>query len=391
MTDSKSAHIETRLIRERTATGPHREQVTPIYMASGFAFADAETARAVFSGEIYGYAYSRWGNPNNDELVMRMCALEGADAGIPTASGMAAIFTVLAGLLNSGDHVLASRALFGATHQIAAGILPRWGITTTYADSERPDTWAALFRPETRICLIETPSNPGLTLVDIAQVAAMCRERDVYLVVDNTFATPIIQRPIDLGADLVIHSTTKFLDGQGRTIGGVVLGDSFIIRELTQFARQTGPTASPFNSWIVSQALETLPLRMERHCANALTLATWLEGRAGVESVRYPFLASHSQVDLARRQMSAGGGLVTFTVAGGLAAGRRFLDALRMCDIVANLGDARTTVTHPASTTHSSLSEEDRLAVGITPGLIRVSVGLEHIDDIIADIDQALS
>ncbi|HRO90267.1 MAG TPA: PLP-dependent transferase, partial [Promineifilum sp.] len=247
-----------------------------------------------------------------------------------------------------------------------------------------------LFRPETRICLIETPSNPGLTLVDIAQVAAMCRERDVYLVVDNTFATPIVQRPIELGADLVIHSTTKFLDGQGRTIGGVILGDSFIMRELTQFARQTGPTASPFNSWIVSQALETLPLRMERHCANALTLANWLEGRAGVESVRYPFLASHPQVDLARRQMSAGGGLVTFTVAGGLAAGRRFLDALRLCDIVANLGDARTTVTHPASTTHSSLSEEDRLATGITPGLVRVSVGLEHIDDIIADIDQAL-
>ncbi len=390
MTDSKPVHIETRLIRERTATGPHREQITPIYMASGFAFPDAETARAVFSGEKPGYAYSRWGNPNNDELVARMCALEGAEAGISTASGMAAIFTVLAGLLNSGDHVLASRALFGATHQIMTGVLPRWGISHTYADSERPETWAALFRPETRICLIETPSNPGLTLVDIAQVAAMCRERDVYLVVDNTFATPVVQRPIDLGADLVIHSTTKFLDGQGRTIGGVVLGDSFVMRELTQFARQTGPTASPFNSWIVSQALETLPLRMERHCANALALAGWLEGRAGVESVRYPFLASHPQVNLARRQMSAGGGLVTFTVAGGLAAGRRFLDALRLCDIVANLGDARTTVTHPASTTHSSLSEEDRLATGITPGLVRVSVGLEHIEDIIADIDQAL-
>lgn len=390
MTDSNPSHIETRLIRERTATGPHREQVTPIYMASGFTFPDAETARSVYGGEKPGYVYTRWDNPNNDELVARMRALEGAEAGIPVASGMAAIFTVLAGLLNSGDHVLASRALFGATHQILAGILPRWGISHTYADSERPETWLDLIRPETRVCLIETPSNPGLTLVDIAAVAALCQERGIYLVVDNTFATPLVQRPIELGADLVVHSTTKFLDGQGRTIGGVVLGDSFLIRELTQFTRQTGPTPSPFNSWIVSQALETLPLRMERHCANALALATWLEGRAGVESVRYPFLASHPQVELARQQMSAGGGLVTFAVDGGLPAGRRFLDALRMCDIVANLGDARTTVTHPASTTHSGLSEDDRLAVGITPGLIRVSAGLEHIDDIIADIDQAL-
>ena len=391
MQDPHQLHIETQIIRRRTAAGPHREQVTPIYLASGFTFPDAETARAVYSGEKPGYVYSRWDNPNKDELVARMCALEGAEAGIPMASGMAAIFSVLAGLLNSGDHVLASRALFGATHQILSGTLPRWGISHTYADSERPELWPALFRPETRICVVETPSNPGLTLVDLAQVAAMCRERGVYLVVDNTFATPIVQRPLDLGADLVIHSTTKFLDGQGRTIGGVVLGDAFLIKELTQFYRQTGPTASPFNSWIVSQSLETLSLRMERHCSNALALATWLESRAGVESVRYPFLPSHPQFDLARRQMTAGGGLVTFAVAGGLEAGRRFLDALQMCDIVANLGDARTTVTHPASTTHSGLNEADRLAVGITPGLIRVSVGLEHIDDIIADIDQALA
>lgn len=389
--DRQQEHVETQVIRRRTAAGPHREQVTPIYLASGFTFPDAETARAVYLGEQPGYVYSRWENPNNDELVARLCALEGAEAGLPMASGMAALFTVLAGLLNTGDHVLAARSLFSATHLVLTTILPRWGITHTYVDSESPEeSWAESFRPETRLCLVETPSNPGLTLVDLARVAALCRERGVHLMVDNTFATPAIQLPIALGADLVVHSTTKFLDGQGRTIGGVVVGDKFLIDELTQFAHQTGPTLSPFNAWLLSQSLETLILRMERHCANALALAQWLQGVPEVESVRYPFLPSHPQYELARRQMTAGGGMVTFSVAGGLEAGRRFLNALTMCDIVANLGDARTTVTHPASTTHSGLTEEERRAVGITPGLIRVSVGLEHIDDIIGDIEQAL-
>ncbi len=382
--------IDTEVIRRRTAAGPHREQVTPIYMSSGFTFPDAETARQVYSGAQPGYVYARWDNPNSDELVARLCALEGAEAGIATASGMAAIFTVLGGLLNSGDHVLASRALFGATHDILTGILPRWGISHTYGEGEDLESWPNLFRPETRVCFVETPSNPGLALVDLARVAAMCRERGVVMIVDNTFATPFAQRPLALGADLVVHSTTKFLDGQGRTIGGVILGDEFLIRELTQFARQTGPTLSPFNGWVLSQAVETLSVRMERHCRNALALATWLEGQPNVEWVRYPFLPSHPQHELARQQMTAGGGMVTFVVRGGLEGGRRFLDSLVMCDIVANLGDTRTTVTHPASTTHSSLSEAERLALGITPGLIRVSVGLEHIDDIIADIEQAL-
>jgi O-succinylhomoserine sulfhydrylase len=383
-------HTETRIIRTRARASQHREQVTPLYMASGFTFDSAEQARAVYGGERPGYVYTRWDNPNNDELIARLCALEGAEAGLPMASGMAALFTILAGLLNSGDHVVASRSLFGATHQLLTTVLPRWGISHSYADCELTETWPDLFRPETRLCLVETPSNPGLTLVDLAWVAELCRERDVLMVVDNTFATPVVQRPLALGADLVVHSTTKFLDGQGRTIGGVIAGDRLVINELTHFTRQTGPTLSPFNSWLLSQSLETLPLRMERHCANALALAEWLSGRAGVAAVRYPFLPSHPQAALARRQMSAGGGVVTFEIAGGLAAGRRFLDALRMCDIVANLGDVRTTVTHPASTTHSALTDGERRATGITPGLIRVSVGLEHIDDIIADIDQAI-
>ena len=381
---------ETRIIRTRARASQHREQVTPIYMASGFTFDSAEQARAVYGGEQPGFVYTRWDNPNSAELTARLCELEGAEAGLPMASGMAALFTILAGLLNSGDHLVASRSLFGATHQLLTTILPRWGISHTYADCELTDTWPGLFRPETRLCLVETPSNPGLTLVDLAWVAQLCRERDVLLVVDNTFATPVIQRPLALGADLVVHSTTKFLDGQGRTIGGVVLGDRLVINELTHFARQTGPTLSPFNSWLLSQSLETLSLRMERHCANALALAEWLSTRAGVEAVRYPFLPSHPQAALARRQMAAGGGVVTFEVSGGLPAGRRFLDGLKMCNIVANLGDVRTTVTHPASTTHSALTDGERRATGITPGLIRVSVGLEHIDDIVAAIDQAI-
>jgi O-succinylhomoserine sulfhydrylase len=386
----QQSHVETQVIRRRPTASSHREQVSPLYMTSGFSFPNAEQARAVYVGETPGYVYSRWENPNTDELVARLCALEGAEAGIPTASGMAAIFTALAGLLNSGDHVLASRSIFGATHQILTAILPRWGIDHTYADSKRPETWPDLFRPETRLCLVETPSNPSLTLVDLAWLAELCRERGVYLIVDNTFATPIVQRPLALGADLVVHSTTKFIDGQGRTIGGLLLGDAFLIKELIPFVRQTGPSLSPFNAWLLSQSLETLPLRMERHCANALALARWLEGRPGVGAVAYPFLLSHPQYDLARRQMAAGGGIVTFEVEGGLAAGRAFLDALQMSDIVANLGDARTIVTHPASTTQSAMTEAEQRAVGVTPGLIRVSVGLEHIDDIIADIDGAL-
>ncbi len=386
----ESQHLETAIIRARVAASENREQVTPIYVTSGFNFEDAEQARAVYAGERAGYVYSRWESPNSDELVMRICILEGAEAGLTTGSGMSAIFTILAGLLNSGDHVAAARALFSATSQVLDGILPRWGIERSYFDGTDPDTWEQAFRPQTRLCIIETPSNPGLELVDIARLSALCRARDVLLVVDNTFATPILQQPLSLGADLVVHSTTKFLDGQGRTIGGVIAGDRFIVDELIQFARTTGPTLSSFNAWLLSQALELLPLRMARHSENGLALAQWLETRADVTAVRYPYLPSHPQFELAQRQMSSGGGIVTFEVSGGIDRGRRFLDALQLFDIVANLGDARSIATHPASTTHSKLSDEQRLAAGISAGLVRVSVGLEHIDDIVADIEQAL-
>ena len=389
----KEQHLQTRIIRTRAPQSGEREQVTPLYMNSGFNFENAAQARDVYAGEEPGYVYGRWQTPNTDEFVARMCLLEEAEAGLTTSSGMAAIFTALAGLLNSGDHVVSARALFGATSQVLTQILPRWGITHSTFEGAEPETWAAAFQPNTKVCMMETPSNPALALVDIARLAELCRARGVILVVDNTFATPVVQRPLALGAHLVVHSTTKFLDGQGRTMGGILLGEADIVAELTSFARTTGPVLSPFNAWVLSQALETLPLRMERHCANALALAQWLDDRplADIQQVRYPALPSHPQHELAMQQMAAGGGIVSFEVAGGIERGRRFLDALELCDIVPNLGDARSIATHPASTTHSRLSEEERLAMGITPGLVRVSVGLEDERDIVGDVAQALA
>jgi O-succinylhomoserine sulfhydrylase len=391
--NEKQQHLQTRLIRTRALQSAQREQITPLYMNSGFNFANAQMARDVYAGEEAGYVYGRWQTPNIDELISRMCVLEAAEDGLTAASGMAAIFTALAGLLNSGDHVVSARALFGATSQVLTQILPRWGISHSTFDGTDPGSWAAAFQANTRVCMVETPSNPALALVDLAQLAALCRERDVVLVVDNTFATPAVQRPLTLGAHLVVHSTTKFLDGQGRSMGGIIAGEQALIDELRSFVRTTGPVMSPFNAWLLNQALELLPLRMERHSANALALARWLDDRPATEikQVRYPYLPSHPQHDLALHQMAAGGGIVTFEVSGGVERGRRFLDALDLCDIVANLGDARSIATHPASTTHSRLTEQERLAMGITEGLVRISVGLEHQDDIMADVAQALA
>ena len=382
--------LETKMVRTSAAASEHHEHASSIYMTSSFTFEDAEHARAMFAREQEGYIYTRYANPNVSEFVEKICALEGADAGVAVASGMSAVFTALAGLLDSGDHVLASRSVFGSTHQILTNILPRWGITHSYGEIGEPEKWAELVRPNTRVCIVETPSNPALDLIDLDWLGAFCNERDIVLIVDNVFATPMLQTPLRHGAHLVMHSATKYIDGQGRGIGGILVGEKELIGKLAGFTRHTGPSLSPFNAWLFSKSLETLSVRMERHCDNAEKVADYLYGHPDVVFVKYPHHPSHQQVELAKRQMCRGGGMVTFEVKGGLEQGRRFLDGMELCSLTANLGDSRTIATHPASTTHSSLTEEARQAVGITAGLIRVSVGLEHADDIIGDIGQAL-
>lgn len=385
-------HPETLAIRAQAPRGPEREHSVPLYLTSSFVFESAEQARALFADEEEGNVYSRYSNPNSDELVRKLCLLEGADTGIATGSGMAAVFVSLAALLSSGDHLLAARAIFGSTHQLLTRVLPRWGITSSYVDmSASEEVWDSAVQPNTRLIFVETPSNPGLDLIDLEMLARVARRHGLILIVDNCFATPHLQRPLDLGADLIVHSATKFIDGQGRTLGGAVLGPAERMQEIAFFARHTGPAISPFNAWVLSKSLETLAVRMDRHSENALTLAQHFEDHPELEQVRYPFLESHPQYELARRQMRGGGGIVVLVVCGGVTRARRFIDALQLLSHSSNLGDARTIVTHPASTTHSKLSEAERQAVGIDPGLVRISVGLEHIDDIIEDIEQALA
>jgi O-succinylhomoserine sulfhydrylase len=382
-------NFETNAIRIQNERS-EREHSVPIFFTSSFTFDDAEQARALFADEIPGNIYTRFSNPNNSEFIEKLCALEGTEDGIATASGMAAMFVSLASFLRSGDHVLASRSLFGSTHQILTMLLPRWGITHSYADISKPEEWESKIQPNTKMIFVETPSNPALDIIDLAWLGALAEKHGVLLNVDNCFATPYLQNPAKYGAHLVTHSATKFIDGQGRAIGGAVLGRADLIKEVRFFARHTGPSLSPFNAWILSKSLETLAVRMERHCATALSLAERLQTHPEVSIAKYPFLPSHPQYALARTQMRLGGGVLTFEVKGGIDQGRAFLNALEMLSHTANLGDTRTIATHPASTTHSKLKEEERAAVGITPGLIRISVGLEHIDDIWRDIERAL-
>ncbi|MES3035685.1 MAG: aminotransferase class I/II-fold pyridoxal phosphate-dependent enzyme [Gemmatimonadota bacterium] len=388
---TRPLHPDTIAIRTQTARGAEREHSTPLFLTSSFVFDDAEQARALFAEEEQGNIYSRYSNPNTDEFVRKMALLEGAEDGIAFASGMAAVFGSMAAYLKSGDHVVASRALFGSTHQLFTKLFPRWGVTATYVDADATaEQWAAAVQPSTRIVFVETPSNPGLALIDLAMLGTLCRERDLLFIVDNCFTTPLLQQPVKWGAHLVVHSATKFIDGQGRVLGGVVVGSAALINELRWFIRHTGPALSPFNAWVLSKSLETLSVRMERHCANALALAMHFENHAALDFVRYPYLASHPDHALALRQMSAGGGIVVLELKGGLDRARRFLDALELLSHTPNLGDVRSIVTHPTSTTHSKLTEAERLQVGIVPGLVRISVGLEHRADIIADIEQAL-
>lgn len=381
---------ETNAIRTRVLRTQQNEHTTPLYLTSSFVFDDAESMRAAFADETDANIYSRFSNPNVKEFVDKMCLLEGAEAGYATASGMSAIFASFMALLKSGDHLLSASSIFGSTHTILTKFFPKWGIECSYFDMNKPETIEKLIRKNTKMIYVETPSNPGLDIIDLELLGKICKKHKIILNVDNCFATPYSQTPVKYGADLVIHSATKFIDGQGRVLGGIVLGKKELIKDIYLFCRSTGPALSPFNAWVLSKSLETLAVRMDRHGENALNLAEFLSKRKDIEKIKYPFLKSHPQYTIAKKQMKSGGGLVTFNLKGGIKQGVKFLNALQLCSLTANLGDTRTIVTHPASTTHAKLTEHERSAVGITPGLVRISAGLENIDDIIADIDQAL-
>lgn len=384
-------NFETLAIRTQSDRSQFNEHSTPLHLTSSFVFDDAEQMRAMFSDEISGNIYSRFSNPNTTELIEKIKLLEGAEAGWATATGMAAVFTTFGALLKQGDHVLACRSIFGSSHTILTKILPKWGIEFSYVDINETEKWSDAVKDNTKLVFVETPTNPGVDIIDLEWLGNFTKENNLLYVVDNCFATPYLQQPIKYGADLVIHSATKYLDGQGRVLGGIIAGKQYLIDEVQGFARHSGPALSPFNAWVISKSIETLAVRMDRHSENALKLATWLEQHEQVESVKYPFLPSHPRHEVAKKQMKAGGGIVTFIVKGGVEKGKQFLNKLQFLSMTANLGDTRSIATHPASTTHSKLTEDERQEVGILPGLIRISVGLEHIDDIIGDIKQALS
>lgn len=381
---------ETNAIRIQTEKTWQMEHSTPLFLTSSFTYDSAEEMRATFADETDNNIYSRFSNPNVDEFVRKVCSLELAEDGYATSSGMSAIFASFMALMKAGDHLLSASSIFGSTHTVITKFLPKWGIEYTYFDINKPETVEALIKPNTKMMFVETPSNPGLEIVDISLLAKICDKHGVILNVDNCFASPVLQKPIALGAHIVTHSATKWMDGQGRVLGGVVVGRKDLIKEIHTFCRSTGPAMSPFNAWVLSKSLETLHIRMARHCESALALAKALEGNPLLQWVKYPMLASHPQHEIAKAQMTGGGGIVCFELKGGLEQGTRFLDALKMLTLTANLGDSRSIASHPASTTHAKLSNEERLKVGITPGMIRISVGLENAQDIIEDINQAL-
>lgn len=382
---------ETKAIRIQTAKTAQKEHSTPLFLTSGFTYNSAEEMAAAFADDSLDInIYSRFSNPTVDEFIKKIAALELAEDGIATGTGMAAVFSTFMTFLSKGDHIISASAVFGSTHTILTKYLPKWGIESSYFNMNDPSKIESLVRPNTKMLYLETPSNPGLDIIDIQLVADLCKKHNILFVVDNCFATPAVQQPILLGADLVLHSATKFIDGQGRVLGGVVVGNKELIYQMYLFVRNTGPSLSPFNAWVLTKSLETLFIRMDKHAENALKLAQALEGHPDLSWVKYPFLPSHPQYEIAKKQMSNGGGIITFDIKSGIEGGRKFLNALKLLSVTNNLGDSRTIVAHPASTTHSKLSEAERLEVGITPGLIRVSVGLEHIDDIIEDIRQAL-
>ena len=384
-------HPITQAIRIRTEQTNEMEHSSPLFLTSSFCYNDAEEMRATFADENDNNIYTRFSNPTVQEFTDRMVALEGAEAGFATAAGMSAVFASFMALLKSGDHLLSCNAVFGSTHTVISKFLPKYGIEYGYIGAAASaEEWEAAIKPNTKMIYLETPTNPGLDIIDLQMVSTIADKHNIIFNVDNCFATPLGQRPIDFGAHLVVHSATKWIDGQGRVLGGIVVGKKDLIKEIHAFCRSTGPSMSPFNAWVLSRSLETLDVRMERHAKNALHIASSLQHHPKISAVRYPFLANHPQYDIAIKQMKNGGGIVCFDLKGGLQAGQNFLNNLNMLTLTANLGDTRSIASHPASTTHAKLTEEERSAVDITPGLIRISVGLEHQDDILNDIAQAL-
>jgi O-succinylhomoserine sulfhydrylase len=380
--------LAVRAGQERSQFGEHAEA---LYLTSSFVFKNAAQAAARFSGEEEGMVYARFSNPTVAVMQERLAALEGAEGCIATASGMSAILSAVMALLKSGDHVVASRSLFGATQQLLGNILPRFGIDTTFVAGTRPEGFRAAMRPHTKLVFIETPSNPLTEVFDIVALARVAHQGGALLAVDNCFCTPILQRPLQLGADLVIHSATKYLDGQGRVLGGAVCGPKAHTEEVFKFLRTAGPTLSPFNAWVILKGLETLKIRMQAQSANALDLARWLEADPKVERVFYPGLPSHPQHELAMHQQASGGAILSFEVKGGRAEAWRVVDNCKLLSITANLGDTKTTITHPASTTHGRITPEARAEAGIGESLLRIAVGLEAVDDIEADLQRGLA
>ena len=388
---NKKLNPITEAIRIQIPKTDEGEHSTPMYLTSSFTFNEAENMRAAFADETDENIYSRFTNPNVDEFIKKMCALEGAEDGYATATGMAAVFASIFALLKQGDHLICCSSVFGSTHTMVTKFLPRYGIEATLVNANDKDAWEKAVKPNSKMVYLETPTNPQLEIIDLEWAGNFSRKHNLILNVDNCFATPLLQKPIEYGADLVVHSATKWIDGQGRVLGGVVVGKKDLVHDIYLFSRNTGPSLSPFNAWILSKSLETLDVRLQRHCENAIKVAEALKQHKNVEWVKYPFLENHPQYEIAKKQMKAGGGIVCFEVKGGIESGRNFLNSLKMLSMTANLGDTRSIASHPASTTHSKLTEQERLNVGITPGLIRISVGLEYVDDIINDLNQALN
>lgn len=391
MEEKKPLHPETKAIRIQTSKTEQMEHSTPLFLTSSFTYHSAEEMASAFADDSLDInIYSRFSNPTVDEFISKIAALEGTEDGVATGTGMAAVFSTFMTFLSKGDHLISASAVFGSTHTILTKYLPKWGIEHSYFDMNKPESIAALIKPNTKMLYLETPSNPGLDIIDIEFVSKLCKQHNILFVVDNCFATPAVQQPIRYGADLVLHSATKFIDGQGRVLGGIIVGKKDLVKPLYLFIRNTGPSLSPFNAWVLTKSLETLFVRMEKHAANALLLAKALQNHPKISSVKYPFLETHPQYEIAKKQMKNGGGILTFDIKAGIESGRKFLNALQLITVTNNLGDSRTIAAHPASTTHSKLTEEERQAVGITPGLVRISVGLEHPEDLLNDTLQAL-